>query len=199
MEALIVVDVQNDFCPGGALAVPGGDQVVEYLNTVRGDYPLTVFTQDWHPPGHHSFASQHPGAEVGQVIEVHGQPQVMWPDHCVQGSQGAAFHPALDVRPGDPIFTKGELLEVDSYSGFLDNDGEHETGLRAFLEEKGAKRLAVAGLATDYCVKFTVLDALRLGFAVRVLTRGCRAVNLQEGDGAAALREMEAAGAEIVD
>lgn len=198
MKALLVVDVQNDFCPGGALAVADGEQVVPFINAVRDDFPLTLFTQDWHPPGHHSFASSHPGVEVGALIEINGQPQVMWPDHCVQGTQGAAFHPQLAIRPADPFFRKGELAAVDSYSGFMDNDRQHETGLRAYLEAQGVKTVYVAGLATDYCVRFTVLDALNLGLKVFVYQQGCRGVNLQPGDAQRAFQEMAAAGALLI-
>jgi nicotinamidase/pyrazinamidase len=195
MDALIVVDVQNDFCPGGALAVQQGDAVVPFINGIRDRYPLVVFTQDWHPKHHKSFASNNPGTTVGQVIQLAGAPQVLWPDHCVQGTPGAAFHQRLERHPGDPVFRKGELADIDSYSGFMDNDRRHETGLRAFLQERGVTAVTVVGLATDYCVKFTVLDALRFGLQVRVLKAGCRAVNLQPGDEANAYAEMEHAGA----
>jgi len=195
MKALLVVDVQKDFCPGGALAVPDGGQVVPFVNAIRGDYDLVVFSQDWHPPGHKSFASSNPGTEIGQVITVHGQPQVMWPDHCVQGTPGAEFHENLLVRPDDPVFRKGELQEVDSYSAFLDNDHQHSTGLKEFLQERGVTSLDVVGLATDYCVRFSVLDARKFGFEVTVLRNGCRAVNLEPGDGEKALAEMKKAGA----
>lgn len=198
MQALIVVDVQNDFCPGGSLAVNDGDQVVPFINHLRGDFALVVFTQDWHPPQHKSFASNNPGTQVGSVMDQGGRKQVMWPDHCVQNTPGAQFHPALDRRPQDPIFHKGELMQVDSYSGFVDNDGEHETGLRAFLEEQGVDAVALVGLATDYCVKFSVLDALRFGLRTRVYKQGCRAVNLSPGDAEQAWREMAEAGAHIV-
>ena len=198
VKILIVVDVQNDFCPGGSLGVAGGDQVVPFINSVRDDFPLAVFTQDWHPQGHQSFASSHPGAKVGDLIKVQGFDQVMWPDHCVQHTQGAEFHPDLTRRPGDPVFHKGELAAVDSYSGFLDNDREHETGLREYLQQQGVGEVYVAGLATDYCVKFTVLDALRFGLKVSVYQQGCRAVNLQPGDEARAYAEMKAAGAVLV-
>ena len=198
MKALIVVDVQNDFCPGGSLGVSGGDQVVPFINSVRDEFPITVFTQDWHPKGHQSFASTHPGTKVGEFIKVHGFDQVMWPDHCVQHTQGAEFHPDLELRPADPVFHKGELEAVDSYSGFLDNDREHETGLRAFLQQQGVDEVSVTGLATDYCVKFTVLDALGFNLKVSVYRQGCRAVNLQPGDENKAFAAMEAAGAELV-
>jgi nicotinamidase/pyrazinamidase len=197
MKALIVVDVQNDFCPGGSLAVQDGDRVVPYINGIRDEYPLVVFTQDWHPSDHSSFASNNPGTQVGEFIELGGQQQIMWPDHCVRETKGAEFHRDLELRPGDPVVHKGELSEVDSYSGFLDNDRRHETGLRTLLQEKGVDDVAVAGLATDYCVKFTVLDALKFGFKVTVLREGCRAVNLSPGDGEKAFAEMAQAGAEL--
>ena len=197
-QALIVVDVQNDFCPGGALAVAGGDQVVPYLNALRTRFPRTVFTQDWHPAGLHSFATQHPGRQPGDVIDLQGQPQVLWPDHCVQGTPGAAFHAGLDVRPDDPVFRKGQLLAVDSYSGFMDNDQRHETGLRQYLQQQGVGEVHVAGLATDYCVLFTVRDALRFGLRTVVHRGGCRAVNLQPGDEDRAFRAMEEAGATVI-
>jgi len=195
MNALIVVDVQNDFCPGGSLAVRDGQQVVPVINARRGDFDRTVFTQDWHPPGHQSFASSHPGRRPFDVIRLGGVEQVLWPDHCVQNSPGAAFHPALDVRPGDPVFRKGELPAVDSYSGFLDNDRRHETGLRAFLQEQGVTDVTVVGIATDVCVLFTVLDAIRTGFRTQVMRAGCRAVNLKPDDEAQAYAAMERAGA----
>ena len=197
MDALLIVDVQNDFCPGGALAVTDGDQVVPFINRIRKDYPLVVFTQDWHPRDHVSFASNHAGKKPYDVIELHGQPQTLWPDHCVQHSNGAEFHSKLDIRFSDPVFHKGALREVDSYSGFLDNDRQHGTGLREFLQQKGVERLTVVGLATDYCVKFTVLDARRFGLQVKVLRQGCRAVNLDPKDEERAYDEMRAAGAEV--
>ena len=197
MNALIVVDVQNDFCPGGSLAVREGDQVGAFINGIRGRYPLVVFTQDWHPPTHKSFASNNPGTEVGQFIEMGGQQQIMWPDHCVQETAGAEFHEGLDRRPDDPVVRKGELEHVDSYSAFLDNDHAHETGLRELLQSRGVTEVDVVGLATDYCVKFTVLDALQFGLKVTVLREGCRAVNLQPGDGEKACQEMAEAGAQV--
>ena len=197
MNALIVVDVQNDFCPGGSLAVSGGDRVAPYINSIRGNYPLVVFSQDWHPAAHKSFCSNNPGTEVGQFIKLGGQDQTMWPDHCVQNTAGAEFRQDLDMAAGDPVVRKGELVEVDSYSAFYDNDHQHETGLRELLQTRGVTEVDVAGLATDYCVKFTVLDALKLGFGVTVLREGCRAVNLRPDDGENAFQEMEAAGAKL--
>lgn len=197
MNALIVVDVQNDFCPGGSLAVNGGNEIVPFINGIRENYPLVVFSQDWHPSAHKSFSSNNPGSSVGEYIQIGGQDQIMWPDHCVQESAGAEFHKGLEMRPADPIVRKGELVEVDSYSAFFDNDHKHETGLQALLEERGVTEADVVGLATDYCVKFTVLDALRLGLKVTVLRDGCRAVDLQPGDGDSAFQEMEEAGAQV--
>ena len=197
-RALVVVDVQNDFCPGGSLAVHRGDEVVPYINRIRDDFPLVVFTQDWHPPGHKSFASSNPGTEIGQLIDVPGGKQVMWPDHCVQGTPGADFHRDLRRNPDDPVFHKGQLPGVDSYSGFLDNDRRNETGLQAFLKEKAVETVDIVGLATDYCVKFTVLDALGFGFRVNVHQQGCRAVNLHPDDEAKAWQEMQDAGAVLL-
>ncbi|MBI4082165.1 MAG: bifunctional nicotinamidase/pyrazinamidase [Candidatus Lambdaproteobacteria bacterium] len=197
MRALIVVDVQNDFCPGGALAVPRGDEVVPYINGLRDQFGLVVFTQDWHPRDHASFASNNPGAKVGEVRKLNGSDQVMWPDHCVQQTRGAEFHPALAIRPDDPVFRKGAMRDVDSYSGFLDNDRTHETGLRAYLQRQGVDAVTVVGLAQDYCVKYTALDARRFGLEVTVPRAGTRAVNLRPDDEARAYRELEAAGVRI--
>jgi nicotinamidase/pyrazinamidase len=197
MDTLLVVDVQNDFCPGGALAVAEGDQVVPFINRIRKDFPLVVFTQDWHPRDHASFASNHAGRQPFEVIDLNGRPQTLWPDHCVQLSQGAEFHPKLDIRHDDPVFRKGTIRDVDSYSGFLDNDRQHETGLREFLRKKGVRQVTVVGLATDYCVKFTALDAAKFGFKVKVLREGCRAVNIDAQDEERAYAEMRAAGVKV--
>jgi len=197
VEALVVVDVQNDFCPGGALAVGDGDQVVPFINKLRKEFKLVVFTQDWHPRGHASFASSHPGKKPYDQIDLRGQPQTLWPNHCVQHSRGAEFHPRLDIRAKDPVFRKGTLPDVDSYSGFLDNDRKHETGLREFLRKQDIGRITVVGLATDYCVKFTALDGLSAGFKVRVLREGCRAVNIDPKDEERAYAELMKAGAEL--
>ena len=196
-EALIIVDVQNDFCPGGALAVRGGDEVVPFINRLRQRFDLVVLTQDWHPANHMSFASNNPGAQVGQVIRQGALDQVMWPDHCVQHSPGAAFHRDLQVLPTDRVFRKGQNPALDSYSGFYDNGHLQATGLGPFLKKQGVRAVTVVGLATDYCVKFTVLDALREGLAVTVPQGGCRAVNLHAQDEEQALREMEQAGATV--
>ena len=198
MQALILVDIQNDFLPGGALAVPAGDEVVPVANRLMECFPLVVATQDWHPPNHGSFASQHPGRKPGERIELNGLPQTLWPDHCVQGTRGAEFAPGLAMDRVHRIFQKGSDCDVDSYSGFFDNTRFRSTGLGEFLRERGATELAIAGLATDCCVKFSVLDAIQLGFRVRVVEDGCRGVDLQPGDSARALQEMRDAGARVV-
>ena len=182
MHALLLVDIQNDFCPGGALAVKDGDAVVDVANGLMEDFPLVILTQDHHPTGHSSFAAQ-------------GGP---WPPHCLQGSEGAAFHPALRVDLSlQPVVPKGERHAADSYSGFADDDGDG-TGLDELLRARNVDTLTVLGLATDYCVKATVLHALERGYRVNVRVDGCRAVDLQAGDGERALAEMEAAGAVLL-
>jgi nicotinamidase/pyrazinamidase len=198
MKALILVDVQNDFCPGGALAVPEGDAVVPLANALQKWFELVIATQDWHPPDHASFALQHPGRKVGDVIELHGAPQVLWPNHCVQSTRGAQLHPKLEIDKIDRVFRKGENREIDSYSGFYDNDHRRSTGLGEYLRERDVEQIYVCGLATDYCVKYTALDALRLGFETFVVADACRGVNLQDGDVTVALRAMAEAGAKIV-
>ena len=199
MHALIVVDIQNDFLPGGALAVPDGDATIAVANAVMPVFDVVVATQDWHPPGHHSFAVQHPGRRVGEVIEVGGVPQVLWPVHCVEATRGAAFAEALDVGRFTEVFKKGTDPEVDSYSGFFDNGRRHATGLGEWLRARRVTHVSVLGLATDYCVKFTALDAVDLGFHTRLIADGCRAVELTPGDAARALAELQAAGVEVVD
>lgn len=198
MRALIIVDVQNDFLPGGALAVPEGDQVIPVINRILGGYELVVATQDWHPASHESFASQHEGCSPGEVVDLHGLEQVLWPDHCVQDSPGAAFADALEQGPIARVFRKGQDPQVDSYSGFFDNGRRGNTGLAAWLREQGVTQVDVVGLATDYCVKFTALDAAEQGFATRLIEDACRGVNLQPGDDARAIQAMRDAGVEIL-
>lgn len=198
MDALILVDIQNDFCPGGALAVPEGDRVVAKANRLLVAFDCIVATQDWHPADHGSFAANHEGRAPGDVIDLDGLRQILWPVHCVQATPGAAFHPALDRSRVEKIFVKGTDPAVDSYSGFFDNDHRQETGLGAYLMDRGVQAVSVCGLATDYCVKFTVLDALQLGFQARVIEDACRGVNLHAGDVAAAIEEMREGGAQIV-
>ncbi len=197
-RALVLVDLQNDFCPGGALAVREGDQAVAAANRLQPAFDLVVATQDWHPPGHLSFAANHPGRKPGEVIDLNGLEQVLWPVHCVQDTPGADFHPALDRSAIVQVFQKGVDREIDSYSGFHDNGHRRSTGLAEFLREKGVDALYIAGLATDYCVKYTALDSLKLGFETNVVQDACRAVNLKESDEARALAEMKKAGAHLI-
>jgi len=199
MEALLVVDVQNDFCPGGALPVPAGDEVVPVINALAPRFTLVVASQDWHPPNHVSFASNHPGKRVLEVVEVAGQPQVLWPDHCVQGTKGAEFHPQLDTRPFRMVVRKGTDPQVDSYSAFRDNRRDKSTGLGGFLRELGVQRVAVVGLATDYCVQATALDAVELGFSARILLPACRAVGSPPGRWEEVLAHLRAAGVDLVE
>mgnify|MGYP002777719726 CR=1 FL=1 len=198
MRALILVDIQNDFLPGGALAVPEGDAVIPVANALSGRFPLVVATQDWHPADHGSFAVNHPGRTPGEVIELGGVAQVLWPAHCVQGTRGAAFADALEVERIARVFIKGTDPAIDSYSGFFDNGRRKATGLGEFLKEAGVDEVVVLGLATDYCVKFTALDALSLGLRTTLVVDGCRGVELQAGDVARALEEVRAAGGAVV-
>lgn len=191
MRALIVVDVQNDFCPGGALAVAGGDQIVAQINNVMADYDAVILTQDWHPSGHSSFASSHE-AEVFSNIAMPYGPQVLWPDHCVQGSFGAAFHKDLVADRADLILRKGYRPDIDSYSAFFENDRSTATGLEGYLKSRGILDVTLVGLATDYCVAYSALDAARLGFAVSVDTALCRAIDM-DGSLDQARRDMVAA------
>lgn len=199
MRGLILVDLQNDFMPGGTLAVAGGDETVQIANRLIPAFEFVVATQDWHPADHGSFAASHPGRKPGDVIELAGLQQILWPAHCVQGMPGAAFHRDLDPRGYRNVIRKGTLRDIDSYSGFFDNGGRHDTGLADLLRRQGVTELFVMGLATDYCVKFTVLDACRLGFRVSVIEQGCRAVNLHPDDGENALKDMQRAGAARID
>ena len=192
-KALIVIDVQNDFCPGGALAVAEGDAIVPGINAIMNAYDVVVLTQDWHPADHRSFASQHAGRTPLEVIDMPYGPQVLWPDHCVQGSAGAAFHPDLTVDRAHLILRKGFRRDIDSYSAFFENDRETPTGLEGYLRTRGIDALDMVGLATDFCVQYSALDAARLGFRVRVLPDLCRGIDL-DGSMAAALDAMRAAG-----
>lgn len=198
MKALILVDIQNDFLPGGALAVPRGDEVIPVANAVIPHFDLVVATQDWHPAEHKSFASQHPGRKVGELIDLHGLPQVLWPDHCVQGRPGAELAAGLHSAARRRIFKKGIDPAIDSYSAFHDNGRRRSTGLRDFLRMQDVTDVYIMGLATDYCVKFTALDARAEGFNTFVIEDGCRGVELQPGDVAKAIEEMKAAGVKIV-
>ncbi len=198
MGALIVVDLQNDFLPGGALAVPHGDEVVAVANALMPVFRRVVATQDWHPAGHGSFAVRHPGRRPGELITLGESVQVLWPVHCVEGTTGAAFAAALDHGRFDAVVRKGMDPEIDSYSGFFDNDRKSATGLAERLHALGETEVWVLGLATDYCVKATALDAVRLGFRTHLVVDGCRAVELEAGDGARAIAEMVAGGVTLV-
>jgi nicotinamidase/pyrazinamidase len=198
MRALVLVDLQYDFLPGGALAVPRGDETLEVAQRLAPRFETVVATQDFHPAEHRSFAANHPGTSPGQVIDLEGQRQVLWPVHCVQGTRGAELHESIDPRGLTAVFRKGENPRFDSYSGFFDNARSQETGLGPWLTERGVRQLYVMGVATDYCVKATVLDALELGYEVWVIEDGCRAVDLAPGDGERALAEMRAAGATLI-
>ena len=177
-HALIVIDVQNDFCPGGRLAVAGGDAIVPGINALMADFGTVVLTQDWHPAGHSSFASTHPGIAPFATVEMPYGTQTLWPDHCVQGSDGAALRADLATDPAALIIRKGMNPAIDSYSAFFENDRETPTGLEGFLRSRGIANLTLVGLATDYCVAFSALDAARLGFAVTVRRDLCRAIDL---------------------
>lgn len=197
-SALIVIDIQNDFLPGGALGVAGGFEVVETINRLMDKFDLVVATQDWHPSDHASFASNHAGSEPGQVIEVEGLSQVLWPDHCVQDTHGAEFADDLDVDRIERVFRKGSDARYDSYSGLYDNGHHSATGMSQYLKENGVQRVYLAGIATDYCVKFTALDARRDGFETYVIIDACRGVIANAGDIEKTVAEMSLAGAKMV-
>ena len=192
-EALIVIDVQNDFCPGGALAVAGGDEIIPRINALMAEFSTVVLTQDWHPANHASFAANHPGAAAFSLTDMPYGPQVLWPTHCVQGTKGAAFHPGLQTDPAQLVIRKGFRAGIDSYSAFFENDKTTATGLHGYLQDRGVRSVTLVGLATDYCVAYSALDAARLGYRVMVLEGACRAIDLN-GSLDAALAETTAAG-----
>lgn len=196
-EALIVIDVQNDFCPGGALAVVEGDKVVPAINAMMEAFAVIVLTQDWHPADHASFAANHDGAEPFALVQMPYGPQVLWPTHCVQGGAGAAFHPDLRSDRGDLILRKGFRPNIDSYSAFFENDRTTPTGLEGYLRNRGITDLTLVGLATDFCVSYSALDAARLGFGTRVALDACRAIDL-DGSLQGALNDMRTAGAVLI-
>ncbi len=197
MKALLLIDIQNDFLPAGALAVAHGDEVVPVANRLMPNYDLVVATQDWHPADHRSFASQHSGKQVGDRVQLDGLDQILWPDHCVAETHGADFAAELNREDIQQVFVKGTDRMIDSYSGFFDNARRKSTGLEAYLLSHDVDEVHVTGLATDYCVKFTALDAVDLGFRTVLLTAGIRGVDLQEGDCQRAIHEMQAASVEI--
>ncbi len=198
MTALVLVDIQNDFLPGGALAVPEGDQIIPIVNSLLPRFELIVATQDWHPPGHASFAANHPGRKPYEQIDLDGLPQTLWPVHCVQNTGGALFAPGLDTRRVARVFPKGTDPRIDSYSGLFDNGHRQSTGLAEWLRERGVSGIDVVGLATDYCVKFTALDAAREGFRVHLIEDACRGVNLAPDDTGRALDQMRHAGVRVI-
>lgn len=194
--ALIVIDVQNDFCAGGALAVPGGEEVVQPINAMMEHHDAVILTQDWHPAGHSSFATSHPGKAPFDLVDMAYGAQVLWPDHCVQGTTGAAFRDDLR-QDGDLIIRKGFRAAVDSYSAFFENDKVTPTGLEGYLRNRGITDLTLVGLATDFCVAYSALDAAQLGFDVRVDLAACRAIDM-DGSLASALQQMQAKGVKLI-
>jgi len=189
LTALIMIDIQNDFCPNGALGVPGGEEIVPLVNNLQSEFAISVLTQDWHPADHMSFAENHEGAEPYSMAEMAYGPQVLWPAHCVQGTDGAAFHAHLNTDRANLIVRKGFRAGIDSYSAFFENDHETPTGLGGYLRERGVTDLVMVGLATDFCVRFSAVDGRKLGFDVTVLGAACRAIDL-DGSFAAARSDM---------
>ena len=198
MNALIIVDLQNDFLPGGALAVAQGDEVVSIINTVQIRFDLVVATQDWHPANHQSFAANHRGKKHGDRIDLNGLAQVLWPVHCVQNTPGASLVATLERNLISEVFHKGTDPAIDSYSGFFDNGHRKATGLDAFLKGRHVTDVFIAGLATDYCVKFTAMDAVELGYKTRLIEDACRGVNLSPNDAADSIGQMRNAGVMVV-
>jgi nicotinamidase/pyrazinamidase len=196
-NALIIVDLQNDFCDGGSLAVPGSSEIVPHANRLQSQFDIIVATQDWHPKNHMSFAANHPNKNIGDVVTIGNMSQILWPVHCVQGSKGAEFHPQLNTNKITKIVQKGIDPNIDSYSAFFDNAHLRSTGLKEYLEEFGIQNVYLMGLATDYCVKYSSLDAIYLGFTVYVIADACRGVDLKSGDVDRAFEDMRRAGVEI--
>ena len=197
-QALIVIDIQNDFCPGGALAVAEGDAIIPRVNALMAEFPVVVLTQDWHPPTHSSFASNHPGKAAFDSVTMPYGEQTLWPDHCIQGSEGALFHPGLRTDRADLIIRKGFRPGIDSYSAFFENDRATPTGLEGYLRNRGVAGVTFVGLATDYCVAYSALDAARLGFSATVLLGACRGIDLG-GSLARMVTDMRAAGVALED
>ena len=197
MRALLITDIQNDFCPGGALGVPEGDAIIPTVNELMEAFDNVVMTQDWHPPGHESFASSHPARDPMDVIDVDYGDQILWPDHCVQGTEGAEFHPDLNTMPVQLMIRKGFRPHIDSYSAFYENDRETPTGLTGYLRGRGIDTLYVGGLAADFCVKWSALDGRKEGFDVHVVEDATRGID-QNGSLAQAWDEMNEAGVQII-
>lgn len=198
MRVLVVVDIQNDFLPGGALAVKEGSKIIPLVNKLQSKFDLVVATQDWHPANHESFASNYPNGVIGDLVDLHGLPQVLWPDHCIQNTWGAELADTLDLSSVQKVFRKGTEAAVDSYSGFFDNGKRKDTGLSTYLQSKDVEQLFIVGLATDYCVKFTALDAVNLGFVTTVIVDAVKAVNLHPEDQENAIETMRLAGIQII-
>jgi nicotinamidase/pyrazinamidase len=196
-DALLIIDVQNDFCPGGALAVPQGDAIVPEINRLAAQFAHVILTQDWHPPGHLSFASSHPGRRPFESIELAYGQQTLWPDHCVLATDGAAFHPGLEVPHAELVLRKGFRRAIDSYSAFCENDRRTLTGLAGYLRERGFEQITVCGLATDFCVAFSAIDGRAAGFEVKVVRNACRGIDL-DGSVDRAMRSMSEAGVSLV-
>ncbi len=198
MHALILVDIQNDFLPGGSLEVKDGDQIIPIVNDMMDDYEIIVATQDWHPKNHGSFASNHPGKKIGEVVKLDGLDQILWPDHCIQHSTGAELSKELNTDKIQKVFYKGTDPQIDSYSGLFDNGHLKSTGLGEYLVGQGVKEVTCVGLAADYCLKFTALDAAgKFGFRTHVLKKGTRAVNINPGDFEKSMSELEEAGVDV--
>jgi nicotinamidase/pyrazinamidase len=197
--ALLLVDLQNDFCQGGKLAVPDGDAVIALANKLQSHFDLVIATKDWHPANHTSFASNHPGKKIGDVVMTNGIEQILWPDHCVQNTKGSELHPELDTAKIKHIFHKGTDPLIDSYSTFFDNKHLRATGLSDYLNREGVTDLYIMGLATDYCVKYSCLDAVQFNFTVHLIENGCRGVELKPGDVASAMQEILDAGVKVVE
>lgn len=198
MRCLLLIDIQNDFVPGGALAVAQGNEIIPIVNQLQPKFPLIVATQDFHPASHGSFAANHLNKQPGEVIDLAGLSQILWPVHCVQGTQGADFVAELDMQKVTKIFHKGTEVSIDSYSGFFDNGRRKSTGLGEYLQGEGVTEVYIVGLATDYCVKFSALDAVSLGFTTFVVQDACKGVNLQAGDVEKALSEMQEKGVQLI-
>ena len=199
MKALILVDIQNDFVTGGALEVPQGEEIVPTVNALQKHFDFIVATQDYHPADHGSFAANHVGKQIGEVTDLNGLDQILWPVHCVQGTQGAEFVSSLDMSKVKKIFTKGTDAGIDSYSGFYDNGHKKSTGLADYLKEQGVAEVYVVGLATDYCVKFTALDAVKEGFKTYLIKDATKGVNLQPGDVDTAIANMDKVGVNVIN
>ncbi|MBB6459931.1 bifunctional nicotinamidase/pyrazinamidase [Flammeovirga kamogawensis] len=199
MRALLIIDVQNDFIPGGALQVPEGDHIIPIINNISSKFDVVVATKDWHPIEHKSFAKNHKKKEIGEIVELNGLPQILWPEHCVENTDGAEFVSSLNTEHIDAVFKKGTDPEVDSYSGFFDNDKRNDTGLNKFLTLKGVTEIYVAGLATEYCVKFTALDAKGCGYKTFLIEDATRGVNIKPTDVQNAVIDLKVSGIKIVN